>query len=148
MNDERTVHENVVDEWLTRANGSSADRLLDLLEASLRLIWSRARRTLGDRTLGAVVGRVLYTSSEAYPFLGSLRVVAGGIRFDDLRSEADAIAPPELLRAVRFVVTELLDVLGHLTAGILTPALHAELLTARLSGSYARFGKARIGSRP
>jgi hypothetical protein len=148
MSDERTVHENVVDQWLMRANGSSTERLLDLLEASLRLIWSRARRTLGDRTLGAVVGRVLYTSTEAYPFLGSLRIVTGGIRFDDLRAEINSVAPPELLRAVRFVVTELLDVLGHLTAGILTPALHAELLTARLGGSYARVGKARIGYRP
>lgn len=147
MNDERTVHESVVDEWLARANGSSTDRLLDLLEASLRLIWSRARRTLGDRTLGAVVGRVLYTSSEAYPFLGTLRVSTGGIRFDDLRAEIDGIAPTDLFRAVRFVVTELLDVLGHLTAGILTPALHAELLTARMGGSHARFGKARIGNR-
>jgi hypothetical protein len=147
MNDERTVHEVVVDEWLARANGSSTDRLLDLLEASLRLIWSRARRTLGDRTLGAVVGRVLYTSSEAYPFLGTLRVSTRGIRFDGLRAEVDAIAPSDLFRAVRFVVTELLDVLGHLTAGILTPALHAELLTARTGGSYARLGKARIGNR-
>jgi hypothetical protein len=145
MTDERAIHENIVDEWLAKANGSSTARLLDLLEASLRLIWTRARRTLGDRTLGTVVGRVLYTSSEFFPFLGSLRIGASGIRFEDLRAELDTVAPAELLEAVRFVMTELLDVLGHLTGGILTPALHAELLTARVGGSVARSG--RIGSR-
>lgn len=146
MTDERAVHESVVDEWLTKANGFSAARLLDLMESSLRLICSRARRTLGDRTIGTVVGRVLYTSSEFFPFLGSLRVGTDGIRFEDLRAKLDTVTPAELREAVRFVVTELLDVLGHLTAGILTPALHAELLTARIGGSAARSG--RIGSRP
>jgi hypothetical protein len=147
MTDERAFHESVVDQWMRRANGFPAARLVDLLEASLRSMWCRARPTLGDRTLGAIVGRVLYTASELFPFLGSLRVERAGIRFDDLRTEIDEVAPAELFSAVRFVVIELLEVLGHFTAGILTPALHAELATARLEGGYSRSGKARSGHR-
>jgi len=146
MTQEHALHGSVVDEWLMRANGFPAARLLDLLEASLRSMWGRARPTLGDRALGAIVGRVLDTASELFPFLDSLHVVRGEIRFENLRAEVHAIAPAELSSAIRFVMTELLEVLGHLTAGILTPALHAELLTARLSGNYAR-SKTRSGHR-
>src|ERR1041385_2867477 len=141
MTDERALHESVVDEWMVRANGSSSARLLDLFETSLRVMYRRARPTLGDRALGAVVGRVLYTASELFPFLVALRVERWGIRFDALRGDVDAITSAEFHRAIRFVMTELLEVLGYLTAGILTPTLHAGLLTARVGGNYLRSGK-------
>jgi len=147
MTDDRAFHESVVDQWMRRANGFTPARLLDLLEASLGSMWNRARPALGDRTLVAIVGRVLYTASEVFPFLGSVRVERAGIRFDELRLGLEDVAPAELSRAVRFVVLELLEVLGHLTAGILTPALHAELATARIEGSYPRSGRARSGHR-
>jgi hypothetical protein len=48
----------------------------------------------------------------------------------------------ELREAIRFVLVELLTVLGNLTAEILTPALHAEI------SRVARPGAIRVGATP
>jgi hypothetical protein len=92
-------------------------------------MWQRAQPTLGEVTLGAILDRVLYTATERFSFLGSLELKDGRVDFDELRKSTGAVAPGELASATRFVVLEFLTVLGHLTAEILTPALHAELLT-------------------
>jgi hypothetical protein len=78
--------------------------------------------------LGAIVDRVLYTAAERYPFLAAVRVSHGSVAFDELRNALGTIAREELADAARFALVEFLTVLGKLTAEILTPALHAELL--------------------
>ncbi len=51
--------------------------------------------------------------------------------FDGLRESLGVIPPEELTGAIRFVLVEFLSVIGHLTAEILTPALHAQLAASR-----------------
>jgi hypothetical protein len=121
------IHEAIVDKWMGRANPSSAAELVDLLEIGIDRTWQRAQRTLGDVTLGAIVDRVLYTATERFSFLAPLQIREGHIDFEGLRKSSETIAPGELASATRFVMLEFLTVLGHLTAEILTPALHAEL---------------------
>jgi hypothetical protein len=90
-------------------------------------LWRRAHLTLGDVTLTAIVGRVLYVAAEEHPFLSALTVDPGGLRCQELHERAVDLPPDRLAEALRFVLVEFLTVLGSLTAEILTPALHAEL---------------------
>jgi hypothetical protein len=109
-------------------SGLPPERLLQAFEQGFAILWGRANRTLADVTLMAILDRVLYVVAEQYPFLSALKVEAHGIRCRDLQARADSLVPDQLGEGVRVVLVEFLTVLGNLTAEILTPALHSELL--------------------
>jgi hypothetical protein len=131
--DERQ-HEACVDAWLEQsAHDHSPDVLLGLFEAALGKLWARTTTTLGEVTLTAIAERVLYTVSETFPLFSSLEVEAiGRVSFHELRQRAGSVSGAELMAGIRFTLVELLTVLGHLTAEILTPDLHAVLSSVAL----------------
>ena len=130
MSDGET-HAHRVDVWLKAANRGPAE-LLEAFERALNALWGRTLVSLGEITLTAILGRVLYTASERYPVLTSLELGADGVDLTKLRA-TQLRADDDLTEAVRFVLIEFLTVLGNLTAEILTPALHAELLALATS---------------
>lgn len=123
-------HAACVDAWMERSNQDrSPERRLQLFEAALGALWACIKTTLGDVTLTAIVQRVLYNAGKRYPAFSSLKVVPeGGIQCRELRERARVLDDPELKEGIRFLLVELLTVVGNLTAEILTPELHAELL--------------------
>ena len=137
-------HALCVDTWLERsAAGLAPDALLRLLEAALDAVWIRTKTTLGEVTLTAIAERVLHNASEQFSLLWSLKIEpTRGIQCRELSDRIGSVEPAELREAIRFVLVELLTVLGNLTAEILTPALHAEI-------SKVTFPDAtRVGTRP
>jgi hypothetical protein len=121
-------HEGAVTAWFGRAaQDRSVDSLIQAFEDAFAALWRRSHVTLGEVTLMAIVDRVIHTASEQYPLLTSVEVVATGLGCQSLRSQ-DGLRPDQVSAAIRFVLVEFLTVLGNLTAQILTPALHAELL--------------------
>ncbi len=115
-----------VDAWL--AAHDSAPDLLPSFELALMALWMRTKTTLGEITLTAIVERVLHIASETFPFVAAIKVEPGiGIVCGGLAERIGSAPPVEVRQAVRFVLVELLTVLGNLTAEILTPELHAEL---------------------
>jgi hypothetical protein len=133
-----------VDAWLDRtARGLAPEVLLHLFEAALNAVWLRTRTTLGEVTLTAIAERVLHNASERFSLLGSLKLEpTSGIQCGELRERIGSVDPSELREGVRFVLVELLTVLGNLTAEILTPALHAEISRVALPDAV------RVGTRP
>jgi hypothetical protein len=126
-------HQARVDAWLERSDGWTAEHLLQHFEATLGSLWRRARVTLGEVTLGAIVDRVLYNAAESYPAFSSLQVGPDGeIESRDLRDRVRSLHASEPRAGIRFVLIELLTVVGNLTAEILTPELHSEL--SRMGG--------------
>jgi hypothetical protein len=128
MVDERD-HMKCVSAWLeTAACAGPPERLAQLFEEAFGVLWQRAHLTLGGITLTAIVDRVLYSASEQYPVLSSLRVEPTGLQFQEFREHASKERADHLIEAIRFGLTEFLTVLGDLTGDILTPVLHAQLL--------------------
>jgi predicted alpha/beta hydrolase family esterase len=128
MPSDEANHAAYVEAWLTEAaRGLPPALLISLFERATSALWQRTHVTLGEVTLAAIIDRVLYTASENYPFLSTLKVDETGIRFDQFRQEEAVRHDGHLTAAVLFVLAEFLTVLGHLTDEILTPALHTEL---------------------
>jgi len=124
-------HGACVNAWFERAaRGLPPEQSLQALEHAFGAMWRRSRRTLGDVTLAAIVDRVLYNAAERFPILSSLTVDGDGLRFQELMIRAAGLNPAQVEEGIRFVLVEFLTVLGNLTAEVLTPALHAELLSA------------------
>lgn len=121
-------HEGAVTTWFERAvQDRSVESLIKAFEDTFAALWQRSHLTLGEVTLTAIVERVIHTATEQYPFLTSVKVGATGLSCESLRSQA-GLRQDQVSAAIRFVLVEFLTVLGNLTAQILTPALHAELL--------------------
>lgn len=122
-------HGACVNAWMERAaKDLPPERLLQVFEQGFAALWGRTNRTLGDVTLMAIVDRVLYVATEQYPFLAPLQVEATGLRCQEIRKHVSSLPRDEFEKGIRFVLVEFLTVLGKLTAEILTPALHSELL--------------------
>jgi hypothetical protein len=118
-----------VDAWLERsAKDLSREDLLQIFDAALGALWARTVTTLGEVTLTAIAERVVHSAAERFLFFSSLEVEpTRGISCGELRDRIGAVPDVELREGIRFVLVELLTVLGNLTAEILTPELHAEL---------------------
>lgn len=126
---EPSTHERVVDEWLAGfPPGMSADETIDAFRLACHAIWRRAERRVGEITLVAIGDRVLHDARNHYPDRPAcLEVAAEGFKLDALRDPKhgyDALVCRDVLR---FVLIDLLRILGRLTAEVLTSALHAEL---------------------
>ncbi|MEJ7600696.1 MAG: hypothetical protein WKG01_22510 [Kofleriaceae bacterium] len=125
--DARREHERCVDLWLTSAvERDSSTVLARLMFRATDALYARAVLTLGSVTLSAIVSRVMLRAETRYPFAAS-----GYGKSPARRAELEQVAnlpASRMLDGMRFVLVELLDVLGRLTADILTPELHAALL--------------------
>jgi len=136
------LHGRCVNAWMERVDtGSPPEPLLRAFEQAFAALWLRAHRTLGEVTLAAVVERVLSRASDRYPVLSPLEVGPAGLRCDGLLARAGSARHERLAEGIRFVLVELLTVLGNLTADILTPALHAELSKAATDAGRAAKGR-------
>jgi hypothetical protein len=121
-------HRARVDAWMDRAAKEAApEQLFGAFERAFGAMWRRARITLGDVTLMAILDRVLYTAAERFPALSPLEMDASGLRSDKFRERVGPLHGDQLADAIRFILVEFLTVLGNLTAEVLTPALHSEL---------------------
>src|SRR5688500_411077 len=109
--------------WMARsaADSGSTPQLVRRFEHTLEALWGRARRTLGEVTLGAILGRVFHDASEKFPSAPRLTVGPDGIDWRELHQGAPALSIADASELIGFVLTEFLTVLGNLTAEILTP---------------------------
>lgn len=125
----RAAHRDCVDAWMLRAGAAELppEELVQTFDEAAAALWQRALVTLGEVTLAAMLDRVLCTAAEQFPFLASVEVHATGLGCGALREGANALPRDPLLAAIRFVLVEILTVIGSLTAEILSPALHAAL---------------------
>lgn len=123
-------HHACIDALITRTGDQLPPlRRLRVFEAAFNTIWRRARITLGEVTLTAIFNRVLHNATEQFPELSALKVASDGINCRELERRLDGLERPALAEGLRYVLVELLTVIGSLTADILTPALHEALST-------------------
>ncbi len=121
-------HAKAVDHWLdATAAGLNGDQFLTLVAAGLDAVWARTRVTIGEVTLVAIAERVLHDVGARFPPFAALMVEPDGIVFRELLGRAETMRDSEAREGGRFLLVELLTVLGNLTAEILTPDLHARL---------------------
>lgn len=116
----------VVEAWLKEREGTPSKELIEGFARTWDALWRRAELTLGDITARSASQRVLAGAAEKFPALAPLRVDDWEASFDSLLEDGDG----RLREALAFLLAEALALLGHLSGGILTPALHG-LLSGR-----------------
>jgi hypothetical protein len=91
--------------------------------------------TLSDITLFAILDRVLHQSKRKFPSLDGIEINSKVMTFTNLHYNNENDKSSDLLFALRFMLVDLLRVLGRITAEILTVPLHNELLKVTLNDS-------------
>jgi len=131
---EHSEHTAYVDTWVERLPDTLAPaQMVSAFEQGFAALWRRSESTLGDVTVSAIADRVLHDVSVEVPLLASLKVKEGiGVEFDALRRQVKPEDVEQLRAGMRATLIQFLTVMGHLTADILTPALHVELSNARV----------------
>lgn len=123
-----TSHTAIVNAWMDRvAQDATAEEVVQALDRGFAALWQRTHQTLGEITLTAIADRVLVSASERHPVLSALKIRPTGLSCNQLRQKARGLPPGPLQEGVRFLLVELLTVVGNLTADIITPSLHGEL---------------------
>lgn len=129
-------HTRQVDAWIERNTGGlSPERLVALFIVALETLWKRASVTLSEVTLSPIFDRAVTMSQGKYPLLAGLKIDSPEISAGGLGTHAQGWKPEEIIVAFRHLMIELLQLLGRLTADILTKALYEEL--NRISSEHA-----------
>lgn len=115
-----------------KAGGLSFDKQLQLFKKAFECIEKRTLRTLSSITLLVVLDRVLHQSKDKYSLLSELKIDQKGLSFDSLIHNINKHNSEQLIEALRYLMVELLTVLGSITADILSAPLHKELLNVTL----------------
>jgi len=126
---ESVTHAEIVSEWFERTAKACPTRdLAPLFGRALLAVWERARVTLGEVTLRAVFDRVLGAARQRFPCIARLRLGADPDIFRSLVEQREVVTDrAEFESTMRWVMTELLTLLGGLTGEILSSPLHAAL---------------------
>lgn len=120
-------HQAHVAQWINRtAADLSREQLLVLLENAMNALWLRSEAMLGEATLTAIMKRILYYTTQKYPFFEEIQVQSDGIDCRQIGvKEPDS--DRELQEGIEFMLVEFLTVIGNLTAEVISSALHADL---------------------
>lgn len=122
------LHTQQVEEWASQdADKLSAKMQVQLYAMAVEAIEIRSRNTLSSVTVLAVVDRVIHESKEKIPILFPVTIDSNGMNLSGLLETCEACKKADLSKALRFLLTELLTILGDITADILTDPLHQEL---------------------
>jgi hypothetical protein len=122
------VHSAVVRTWENKFKPDiTLDQRIRLFELGINSIENRASTTLSSVTLLVILDRVLHQSRDKYSVLSCVSIELNSLKLRYKQSHNE-LASQELLEALRFLLVELLTVLGRITADILTIPLHNELL--------------------
>lgn len=123
------IYSEFAQDWEEKAANELSPRQNSLfLEKALHIVIQRALQTLSPVTLMVVLDRVLHQSAEKFPVLSKVKIDDNNFNFNDLLHNDENHVSKDELAALRYLLVELLKVLGRITADVLTAPLREELL--------------------
>jgi hypothetical protein len=118
-----------VETFVSKVDGVSVDAIVEAFSNIFDLVWSRARRAMGDVVLATTFDRTLARSRATDPVLEPVLLDLSGLFLEGLREGPESHAGA-LLRGLSSLLRETLATLDTMTGGVLGPPLRATLLDA------------------
>ncbi len=125
---QREQHAIQVDAWIEKSvNGLSQAAQAQIFKDAVEVIEKRILATLSAITWNAILDRALIRSAQSFPLLSGIKIQLGGISIDGLLLNLQDQKANQVIEAFRFLLIEILTIVGNLTAGVLTEPLYREL---------------------
>jgi hypothetical protein len=126
-------HADLVDDWVKQNTGNlSSEQLLELFEQAFTTLYKGTRVMISGIFLTAVLDRVVFTCSENYPFLSSIKVTEEGLQFEKFRQSTHSFDKKKLIAAFKEMMTEFIVIFANLTNEVITPTLYHQLSKVKL----------------
>jgi hypothetical protein len=123
------THAKLAASWADKnGKGLSSGQLVQLFGKAIQAIEQRSLVTLSIVTVTVVIDRALYESKDTFPLLSEIKIESGRMNLSGLLDNSAHHEPEELRKALLHLLIELLNVLGNITADILTTPLHKVLM--------------------
>lgn len=131
MNSHRNeAHLLIVKQWdADNATDLQAQDLVTLYALAFHVLCERTLATLSSITVQVVIERVLHEGATHFEVLANVRTQEDGFNFSGLIENHKNYSAADIRSALQNLLSELLSVIGNITAEILTKSLHAELMT-------------------
>lgn len=129
------IHAKKVEEWeLAVASLVSVEERPSLFAKAIQAIEGRSLATLSSVTVLVVIDRAIELTKMKYSCLSNVKAYPDGMDLDDFLRNS-AVTSAEQVTVLRELLIVLLNLLGNITADILTSHLHEELaaVTAELT---------------
>ncbi len=107
--------------------GLRSEQIAQLYARAVQAIENRSLVTLSSVTVKVVVDRALYESQGKFPVLAAVNIEGDRLNLTPLIEKCAGQDLEELRKALRFLLTEVLSVLGNITADVLTAPLYKKL---------------------
>ena len=118
-----------VELWKKKNANFSSDQMIHLFVNAIQAVHKRSLNTLSNVTVGAVVDRTLHECKEKFPLLSKISSAPDGLQFDHFFDQMQKIEQQEAQDSLEYLLIELLEIFGKITAEILTKYLYQELMT-------------------
>lgn len=126
---QETTHQELVSFWEEKnIKNLSTDQAIQVYGSALQAIEQRCLATLSSVTMQVVLDRIIYQGLEQFPFFKELTLEPAGLNFNNLIQKKDLYDLKDINTAFRYLLIELLTVIGKITSEVLTVALHKELM--------------------
>lgn len=121
-------HSEQVEAWGKKnCENLSSEAIVQIFLLALIAIHKRSLVTLSSVTVLVVADRALHVSKEKFPLLSEITIDPNGFNLTGLLRSGFSPVPQELRNSLEHLLIEFLNVLGNITADVLTAPLHAEL---------------------
>lgn len=139
---QKTDHAAFVGAWMEEAakDVPTVSQLLSF-QAAWGALLRRAESAVGEITLESIAQLVHANSVERHPFLSQMTLQGTDISGKALADSAGALEKGALQEGLRFMLVELLAVIGDLTDEVLTPGLYDELSRIRPGSKIQRLDR-------
>ena len=103
--------------------------MINLFVNAIQAVHKRSLNTLSKVTVGAVVDRTLHECQEKFPLLSKISSEPDGLHFTHFFDQIQKVKQQEVQDSLEYLLIELFEIFGKITAEILTKYLHQELMT-------------------
>lgn len=123
------THQELVRLWEDKnINNLSTDQIIQVYGCALLAIEQRCLATLSSVTIHVVLDRIIYQGLERFPFFKEISLEPTGLSLNNFIQKKELYDLKDINTAFRYLVVELLTVIGNITSEVLTVALHRELM--------------------
>ncbi|MBY0415719.1 MAG: hypothetical protein K2Q18_16210 [Bdellovibrionales bacterium] len=126
---QNSTHQDVVILWEEKnIKNLENDLAIQVFGNAIHCIERRCLITLSSVTLQVVLDRIIHQGIEKFPILVEITLEKEGINFTKIIQKKDHYKIGEIQDAFRYLLIEILTVIGNLTSDVLTTPLHKELM--------------------
>ncbi len=126
---QNSAHRDIVILWEEKnIKDLGTDQAIQVFGNALQTIERRCLITLSSVTVQVVLDRIIHQGIEKFPLLVEVTLESTGLNFSSIHQKKEHYNAHEINNAFRYLLIELLTVIGNITSEVLTAPLHKELM--------------------